>query len=48
MKIKQKKLLKYFKEMGKTCPLCDGSGELDGFGGGGKTKCHRCESKSEN
>tara|TARA_R110002020_G_scaffold7330_9_gene30939 strand:+ start:8730 stop:9068 length:339 start_codon:yes stop_codon:yes gene_type:complete len=30
-------------ERGTTCPLCEGSGDLDGFGGGGKTKCHRCE-----
>ena len=25
------------------CSLCDGFGELDGFGGGGRTECHKCD-----
>ena len=25
------------------CSLCEGMGELDGFGGGGRTDCHKCE-----
>ncbi len=25
------------------CSLCEGIGELDGFGGGGRTDCHKCE-----
>jgi len=24
------------------CSLCDGLGELEGFGGGGRTDCHKC------
>lgn len=24
------------------CSLCEGMGELDGFGGGGRTDCHKC------
>ena len=25
-----------------TCSLCEGMGELDGFGGAGRTDCHKC------
>ena len=25
------------------CSLCEGMGELDGFGGGGRTDCHKCD-----
>ena len=25
------------------CSLCDGLGELEGFGGGGRTECHKCD-----
>ena len=26
-----------------SCACCDGTGELDGFGGGGRTICHKCD-----
>ena len=29
------------------CSLCEGMGVLDGFGGGNRTECHKCNGKGK-